>query len=126
MPTADTAAVETEAVISNCSFCLKPSSVVEKLIGGPGVYICIECVALCDEILADASPHDRVAPWDREQSLAGVLALLPKVAAAGRQVEENLAKWVQRARELGATWAQIGETLGMARQSAWERFSGEE
>jgi hypothetical protein len=28
-------------------------------------------------------------------------------------------------RELGSTWATIGEALGMARQSAWERFSGE-
>ena len=27
---------------------------------------------------------------------------------------------------LGATWARIGETLGMSRQSAWERFAGEE
>jgi len=33
---------------------------------------------------------------------------------------------VRRARALGVTWARIGETLGMARQSAWERFSGEE
>jgi hypothetical protein len=33
---------------------------------------------------------------------------------------------VHRARALGATWARIGEALGMTRQSAWERFSGEE
>jgi hypothetical protein len=43
-----------------------------------------------------------------------------------RQVEQHLTGWVRRARELGATWARIGESLGMARQSAWERFSGEE
>jgi isopropylmalate/homocitrate/citramalate synthase len=40
-------------------------------------------------------------------------------------VEENLVEWVRKARALGATWARIGETLGMTRQSAWERFSGE-
>jgi hypothetical protein len=33
---------------------------------------------------------------------------------------------VRRARALGATWARIGDALGMTRQSAWERFSGEE
>lgn len=33
---------------------------------------------------------------------------------------------VLKARALGVTWARIGETLGMTRQSAWERFSGEE
>ncbi len=47
-------------------------------------------------------------------------------SAAGAQVEHNLAAWVSKARCLGATWSQIGEALGMARQSAWERFSGEE
>ena len=41
-------------------------------------------------------------------------------------VERNLAAWVHRARALGATWSRIGESLGMTRQSAWERFSGEE
>jgi hypothetical protein len=46
--------------------------------------------------------------------------------AAGAQVERNLAAWVGKARSLGSTWAQIGAALGMTRQSAWERFSGEE
>ena len=30
---------------------------------------------------------------------------------------------VQRLRGRGVTWARIGESLGMTRQSAWERFS---
>jgi predicted DNA-binding transcriptional regulator AlpA len=36
-----------------CSFCGKPASVVAKLIAGPGVYICNECVGLCDDILVE-------------------------------------------------------------------------
>jgi hypothetical protein len=48
------------------------------------------------------------------------------MAAAGAQVESNLTRFVKKARELGATWAAIGASLGMTRQSAWERFSGEE
>ena len=35
-----------------CSFCGKPQSQVRRLIAGPDVYICDECVKLCDEILA--------------------------------------------------------------------------
>lgn len=35
-----------------CSFCGKRKSQCEKLIAGPGVYICNECVALCDGILS--------------------------------------------------------------------------
>jgi hypothetical protein len=36
-----------------CSFCGKPGSSELRLIAGPGVYICAECVGLCNEILAD-------------------------------------------------------------------------
>jgi ClpX C4-type zinc finger/Clp amino terminal domain, pathogenicity island component len=38
-----------------CSFCGKSQRQVEKLIGGPGVYICDECIELCNEILAEGS-----------------------------------------------------------------------
>ncbi len=34
-----------------CSFCGKPQENVQKLIAGPGVYICDECVNLCNEIM---------------------------------------------------------------------------
>ena len=36
-----------------CSFCGKPQSQVRRLISGSGVYICNECVALCQDIIAD-------------------------------------------------------------------------
>ncbi|MBW2437558.1 MAG: ATP-dependent Clp protease ATP-binding subunit ClpX [Deltaproteobacteria bacterium] len=36
-----------------CSFCGKEQSVVKKLIAGPAVYICDECVRLCDKILEE-------------------------------------------------------------------------
>ena len=34
-----------------CSFCGKSQSEISKLIAGPGVYICDECVRLCNDIL---------------------------------------------------------------------------
>ncbi len=34
-----------------CSFCGKAQDQVRKLIAGPGVYICDECIDLCNEIL---------------------------------------------------------------------------
>ncbi len=37
-----------------CSFCGKGQDEVKKLIAGPTVYICNECVELCNEIIADA------------------------------------------------------------------------
>ena len=36
-----------------CSFCGKDETQVSRLIAGPGVFICNECVRLCDEILED-------------------------------------------------------------------------
>jgi ATP-dependent protease Clp ATPase subunit len=36
-----------------CSFCVKPTSEVAKMVAGPGVFICDECVALCGEIIAN-------------------------------------------------------------------------
>ena len=60
------------------------------------------------------------------ESVAEVLRELPQVAKAGAQVDQYLTSGVRRARELGASWARVGEAFGMTRQSAWERFSGEE
>jgi hypothetical protein len=36
-----------------CSFCGKSQTQVQKLIAGPGVYICDECIDLCNEILTE-------------------------------------------------------------------------
>ncbi len=39
----------------NCSFCGKTQEEVQRLIAGPDVYICDECVSLCNEIIAQES-----------------------------------------------------------------------
>ena len=36
-----------------CSFCGKTQKLVKKLIAGPGVYICDECIDLCNEIIEE-------------------------------------------------------------------------
>ena len=36
-----------------CSFCGKSQKEVRKLIAGPSVYICDECVELCNEIITE-------------------------------------------------------------------------
>lgn len=46
-----------------CSFCGKSQEQVRKLIAGPGVYICDECVELCNEILEEElMPSNRSQP----------------------------------------------------------------
>ncbi len=52
-----------------CSFCGKSQEQVRKLIAGPGVYICDECVELCNEILDEElmqSRHQAPAPRTSE------------------------------------------------------------
>ena len=39
------------ADLLKCSFCGKSQKQVKKLIAGPGVYICDECIDLCNEII---------------------------------------------------------------------------
>ena len=38
-----------------CSFCGKPQESVRRIIAGPGVYICSECIELCSDIIEDES-----------------------------------------------------------------------
>ena len=41
-----------------CSFCGKPQGAVQRLIAGPGVYICDECVDLCLQIIEGIDPEE--------------------------------------------------------------------
>ena len=48
-----------------CSFCGRNTSQVDKIITGPSVYICNECVRLCNEVLAENKKQS--TPWDAGQ-----------------------------------------------------------
>jgi ATP-dependent Clp protease ATP-binding subunit ClpX len=50
---------------TRCSFCNKGQEQVRKLIAGPGVYICDQCIELCQEVLEEDS---RVTPVRRPRS----------------------------------------------------------
>ncbi len=43
----------TDDNLPKCSFCGKDQEEVRRLIAGPGVYICNECIDLCQEIIED-------------------------------------------------------------------------
>jgi hypothetical protein len=111
-----------------CTFCTKPSTGVARLVAGPGVFICNECVGLCVELLENTPKSTEPRELVRELKLSDeeLLAHLPRIAAASAQVEQQLTSAVRQARRQGITWTRIGAALGMTRQSAWERFSGEE
>jgi hypothetical protein len=121
MPTANSAAEDLR-----CSFCGKSSSEVNKLVAGPGVHICDECVGLAESIIEEYRDKPGRLPMWQALTDEQVLAHIPRIAVVGDQVEANLRSWVQELRRRGVTWARVGAALGITRQSAWERFSGEE
>ncbi len=43
----------------NCSFCGKDQESVNKLVAGPYVYICNECISLCSEIIEEEQENDK-------------------------------------------------------------------
>jgi ATP-dependent Clp protease ATP-binding subunit ClpX len=47
-----------------CSFCGKSQKQVKKLIAGPGVYICDECIDLCNEIIEEELSESSEMRWD--------------------------------------------------------------
>ena len=55
---------ETESNKLNCSFCGKSQDEVKKLIAGPSVYICNECVDLCNDIIEEEIKGNEINSFD--------------------------------------------------------------
>ena len=73
----------------SCSFCGKTQRQVTKLIAGPGVYICDECVDLCNDIIEQEVRDGRPRPLDADIEAA---------ARAAREAVDRLRMLAQRAR----------------------------
>jgi ATP-dependent Clp protease ATP-binding subunit ClpX len=59
-----------------CSFCGKSKDSVKKFISGPSVYICNECISLCNEILAEEEEREQseqAVPSPTPQEIKAVL-----------------------------------------------------
>lgn len=60
-----------------CSFCGKSQREVKKLVAGPSVYICEECISLCNEIIASEEDHAAFEPkkseWLKPSEIKAVL-----------------------------------------------------
>lgn len=54
------------------------------------------------------------------------LVMLAMLAYGTARIEEKMNEVVQACRSNGKSWTQIGQMLGITKQAAWERFSGED
>lgn len=84
-----------------CSFCGKSQEQVRKLIAGPGVYICDECVDLCNEILdeelfdsgaavAQPVPRREASPEKRRSPSTISLGQIPKPREIKRYLDDHV------------------------------------
>jgi ATP-dependent protease Clp ATPase subunit len=72
-----------------CSFCGKAQNQVVKLIAGPGVYICDECIDLCNDIIVDEAGRQPKAVLD---------SAIESAAREAREAVERLRVLAQQAR----------------------------
>ncbi len=67
-------------------------------------------------------------PNDLAAMVSEIDPLIPAyvLAQAIRSLESRLTELVRLARSEGHSWAKVGQALGVARQTAWEKYSGDE
>jgi hypothetical protein len=107
-----------------CSFCIKSQHEVKKLILGPAnIFICDECVELCNEIIAGRPRGKSKSPSDKDLPTERLLERLQSIDETLQGKGNQLQRVVEILRSREVSWAQIGAALGVTRQSAWERFT---
>ena len=58
---------DSSRVIHRCSFCGKPQSAVKHLVAGPNVFICDECIELCQDIMNEDEPQEEKGKEKRKK-----------------------------------------------------------
>ncbi len=121
-------AAESHSLEARCGFCRKSNADVDVLIGGIGVYICNECVAVANDVLAktpasERKSRDHAGRLLRETPTEKLLRLVAGVEPQVQDVSAYQAFTVDVLRERGVSWAEIGGALGVSRQAAWKRFA---
>ncbi|MBB1031238.1 ATP-dependent Clp protease ATP-binding subunit ClpX [Dietzia cercidiphylli] len=74
-----------------CSFCGKSQKQVKKLIAGPGVYICDECIELCNEIIESEVEDSQDSALDELPKPSEIHAFLDEYVVGQDAAKRNLA-----------------------------------
>jgi ATP-dependent Clp protease ATP-binding subunit ClpX len=74
-----------------CSFCGKSKEHVQKFISGPSVYICNECIKLCNEILQEEALQDQAAPLEELPTPQSIKEYLDQYVIGQEEAKKGLA-----------------------------------
>lgn len=74
-----------------CSFCGKPQEQVRKLVAGPGVYICDECIELCTEIVEEELGTDEEVEFKEVPKPKEILDILNGYVIGQEKAKKSLA-----------------------------------
>ncbi|MDP3890056.1 ClpX C4-type zinc finger protein, partial [Nocardioides sp.] len=74
-----------------CSFCGKSQKQVKKLIAGPGVYICDECIDLCNEIIEEELSEGTEVGLDELPKPKEIFEFLNSYVIGQEQAKKSLA-----------------------------------
>ena len=73
-----------------CSFCGKSKETVKKFISGPSVYICNECISLCNEILAEEEEREKQESSVTTLKPSEIKAVLDEYVIGQEQAKRSL------------------------------------
>lgn len=73
-----------------CSFCGKSQDQVRKLVAGPGVYICDECIELCTEIVEEELGHEEELDLKDVPKPKDIRAILDQYVIGQEQAKKSL------------------------------------
>ncbi|HLT60708.1 MAG TPA: ATP-dependent Clp protease ATP-binding subunit ClpX [Microlunatus sp.] len=104
-----------------CSFCGKSQKQVKKLIAGPGVYICDECIELCNEIIEEELAESADLGWEELPKPKEISAFLDQYVVGQDRAKKALSVAVynhyKRIQAEPARPSADGETVELAKSN---------